>query len=82
MLLMIKGHAFETTEDRVAQEGLAEVWDLEDASKVYCQVRDESGEGASTFPDGLVFGSNSLAYTISYNGKVWLRDEVVYNPYA
>jgi hypothetical protein len=40
-------------------------------SKAYCRIRDESGEGGSTFrpvnvkQDGKVIGS------ISYNGRIW-----------
>jgi hypothetical protein len=47
-----------------------EVADLIDAQRVYCQRRDESGEGASTFPIGRVF-VGKVAYTISYNGRAW-----------
>lgn len=43
-----------------------EVTNLADAQRVYCSLRDESGEGASTFPDGRVDN-----YRISYNGRVW-----------
>jgi hypothetical protein len=59
-----------------------EVASLEEASRVYCDLRDESGEGASTFPNGKVG-----KYRISYNGKVWLGhgpvdSQLVYDPYA
>ena len=50
-----------------------EVMDLQEAVDVYCQQRDNSGEGASTFPDGKIEGG----YKISYNGRVWLNGEVV-----
>ena len=43
-----------------------EVTNLADAQDHYCRLRDESGEGASTFPDGRVGH-----YRISYNGRVW-----------
>lgn len=36
------------------------------ASEIYCQMRDASGEGASTFPEGTWNG-----HRISYNGRVW-----------
>lgn len=46
------------------------VRDLVDASHAYQMARDESGEGASTWPSGrVVIGEK--AYTVSYNGKVW-----------
>jgi hypothetical protein len=59
-----------------------DVASLEEASRVYCELRDESGEGGSTFPEGKVG-----KHRISYNGKVWLGawtagEEPVYNPYA
>ena len=37
-----------------------------EASLIYCARRDQSGEGASTFPNGIWNG-----HTISYNGRVW-----------
>lgn len=54
-----------------------------EASAIYCKLRDESGEGASTWPDGK-FGN----LHISYNGKVWTgkfsdpNRALVFNPYA
>ena len=45
---------------------------LEEASRVYQTKRDESNEGASTFPDGRVTGG----YRISYNGRVWYGETV------
>lgn len=45
---------------------------LKAASAAYCRLRDESGEGASTFPQG-----KAAIYRISYNGRVWLGDHVV-----
>lgn len=58
-----------------------EVGSVEEASRLYCEYRDSTGEGASTFPDGKVNG-----HTISYNGKVWkgkpMVGELVFNPYA
>ena len=50
---------------------------LAEASRVYCHLRDESGEGASTFPEG-----RAAIYRISYNGRVWLGKSVVYDPRA
>lgn len=45
------------------------------ASRIYCTARDESGEGASTFPQGEWRG-----HRISYNGRVWDGDKAIYNP--
>ena len=55
---------------------------LEEASRIYCTLRDESGEGGSTWPEGKVG-----AHRISYNGKVWLGKwesgaKPVFDPYA
>ncbi len=50
---------------RIGHERI-EVADIAEARRVYCERRDESGEGASTFPRGQV-GELS----ISYNGRVW-----------
>lgn len=49
----------------------------EEASAIYSKMRDESYEGASTWPDGDWNG-----YRISYNGKVWDGEEVLYSPFA
>lgn len=37
----------------------------------YCTLRDESGEGASTFPDGSVVDGEGNDCRISYNGRLW-----------
>ena len=51
---------------------LIEVEDLMEAQQVYCEQRDESGEGATTFPPGQVFcDPRTLVARISYNGRVW-----------
>jgi hypothetical protein len=45
---------------------------LEEASRVYCKLRDESDEGSSTFPEGRLYDTSGeqIAY-VSYNGRVW-----------
>lgn len=48
------------------------VSDLAEASRIYQALRDQSGEGASTWPDGSVG-----RYRISFNGRVWLGEELV-----
>lgn len=46
------------------------------ASAAYCALRDDSGEGASTFPNGIWNG-----HKISYNGRVWRADGLaIFNP--
>ena len=44
---------------------------LEDASRQYCEIRDESGLGNSEFADGVVTLHGIQIARISYNGKVW-----------
>lgn len=48
-----------------------------EASEKYAKMRDESGEGASTWPDG-----NWSGHRISYNGKIWDGETLIYDPYA
>lgn len=51
---------------RVGRRRRINVTSLAEASRIYGELRDESGEGFSTFPDGRVGH-----YRISYNGRVW-----------
>ena len=51
---------------RIGNRLTVEVKDLSEASRIYCETRDLSGEGASTFPVGRLPG-----HYISYNGRVW-----------
>ena len=50
---------------------------LKVASDVFQRVRDESGEGCSTFPDGVVTADDGAKYRISYNGRVWNGQTIV-----
>lgn len=66
----------------IGRRFMAEVPSIEEASRIYCEQRDLSDEGASTFPEGKVGN-----YRISYNGKVWdgkwqTGMVPVFNPYA
>lgn len=47
----------------------------QEASEAYCKLRDESDQGASTWPDGSWDGKR-----ISYNGRVWDGTEMVFDP--
>lgn len=69
-----------------------QVADFAEASVKYCALRDESGEGASTFPFGKLT-LNGEVLEVSYNGKVWRKrmnaeqpwkedNELLFNPYA
>lgn len=49
---------------------------LAELSQAYAEARDESGEGASTWPNGAVFERGAFGRTtplgyISYNGRIW-----------
>jgi hypothetical protein len=51
---------------------------IADAVRIYCDAREASMEGASTFPDGSITAAawrNGLR--ISYNGRVWDGDKIV-----
>lgn len=50
--------------------------DLATAQSIYVELRDASGEGASTFPSGHVCGDGKT-WRISYNGRVWLGNRLV-----
>lgn len=66
---------------------------LEAASKAYAELRDESMEGASTFPFGKLKTPEGEMLQVSYNGKIWRLkksadkpwqddNELLFNPYA
>jgi hypothetical protein len=61
---------------RIGRRMTLEVADLPAASREYQRIRDESGEGGSTFPEGIVKGGSGT-YRISYNGRVWLGRKYV-----
>lgn len=49
---------------------------LAEASSIYCTLRDESGEGASTFRETEVVDQDGkFVARISYNGRVWANRE-------
>lgn len=49
------------------------VSNVDEASRLYQQLRDASGLGASEWPSGKL----SNGYTISYNGRVWDGEKLV-----
>lgn len=68
---------------KIGNRHTVEVKSLEEASRVYCDLRDQSGEGSSTWPEGKI----DRKFRVSYNGKVWDRewmagDLPVFDPYA
>lgn len=44
---------------------------VEHASWLYGKLRDASGEGYSTWPEGFLRKDRRVLYRISYNGNVW-----------
>lgn len=59
---------------------------LKDASEVYCSLRDDSGEGASTFPMPKLYrtmegGTRKEYARIAYNGRIFDKFETcIYEP--
>jgi hypothetical protein len=44
---------------------------LEHASRRYCERRDQTGLGASDFPEGELMRDGVIVGRISYNGRIW-----------
>ncbi len=61
--------------------------DIIEASRLYADARDASGEGFRTWPDGSVFRNGAKVARISYNAKVWQPGKwtpgrtPIFNPY-
>ena len=62
---------------KIGKRLLFDVRSIQEASRIYCEERDKSGEGARTFPDGKI----DRDYFISYNGKVWQGKRLIFSPY-
>ena len=84
------GEAIKHANDYLLMIGLRAITagTLAEVSAAYCAMRDASGEGASTFPVGLVYRGHILVGQISYNGRIWAQGgwvpgaEPIYDPYA
>ena len=60
---------------------------IAEASALYCKLRDESGEGASTFPMPALRGPQGHFGKLAYNGKVYCEGRdgsrvLVFDPYT
>ncbi|MFD2429585.1 hypothetical protein ACFSUK_18545 [Sphingobium scionense] len=44
---------------------------LEHASRGYCERRDQTGLGASAFPEAELMRDGVIVYRISYNYRIW-----------
>ena len=51
---------------------------VREAQAEYVRLRDESGEGCSTFPHGKIWEVFGPRIRISYNGRLWLNDKPIY----
>lgn len=58
----------------------ADVASLAEASAFYATVRDESGEGGSTFPCGIVRRGAQTVGHLSYNACIWAKPSRDWNP--
>ena len=72
---------------KIGRRHKVRVLSIEDASCQYAQLRDESGEGGSTFPAGVLTIDGKRLH-VSYNAKVWADkdastrgDKPLFNPY-
>lgn len=53
-----------------------QVASFEQASRMFCEARDRSGNGASKTPTPLIVDENGAVIAhISYNGRVWAGAE-------
>jgi hypothetical protein len=52
---------------------ILKVASLEEASDFYCNLRDQSGEGSSTFPIGKIKKIKNVIAEVSYNGRIWQK---------
>lgn len=48
---------------------------IEEASRLYGELRDKSGKGASKWPEGKIETEDGTVYRVSYNGRVWTNEE-------
>ena len=64
---------------KIGRRHTTSVQDLSQASAIYAMLRNESGEGASTFPNGKITDGKKT-YRVSYNGRVWDKEVCVFEP--
>ena len=62
---------------------LIEVASFAEASRIYAEMRDRSGRGASSLPEARLYDAdtNQLVARISYNGRVWRGDRCLVDPF-
>jgi hypothetical protein len=62
---------------------LVEVEGYAEASRIYAELRDRSGRGASTMPEGRIYDAETgkPVASLSYNGKVWDGGRCLFDPF-
>lgn len=48
---------------------------IEEASRIYGELRDKSGNGAYKWPEGRIEAADGKVYLVSYNGRVWTNED-------
>lgn len=78
-----------TTPTRLAlrigrSRNLVEVSSFAEASRLYSELRDRSGRGASSMPEGRIYDADTieLVASLSYNGRVWHSDRCLFDPFG
>ena len=52
---------------------------IAEASAIYGKLRDDSGEGCSTFPTPVLRSEQGSCGKFSYNGRLWNGETIVYD---
>jgi hypothetical protein len=62
---------------------LVEVASYAEASRFYAELRDRSGRGASTMPEGRIYDAETekLVAVVSYNGRIWQGERSLFDPF-
>ena len=68
---------------RIGRRRPIQVADYAEASRIYCELRDQLMVGASKLPEGKIFDANGRpAAKLSYNGRAWNAEgKCVYDPF-
>ena len=59
---------------------LLEVADYAEASRIYSDLRDRSGLGASKLPRARLYRGSVQVAEVSYNGRVWEGERCAFDP--
>jgi len=62
---------------------LVAVANFAEASRFYAELRDRSGHGASSMPEGRIYDAETgkPVASLSYNGKVWDGGRCLFDPF-